>query len=136
MNRPFQSAVLLVLALSALVFAPPPAHAAERPLVFAAASTQPVMDAVKSVLSDRGTDISVSTGGSSTLARQIQLGAGADVFVSANVKWMDYLDQRGLLEPDTRRTVATNRLAVIAGPGAASQASRRATCCRRSWARP
>jgi molybdate transport system substrate-binding protein len=51
---------------------------------------------------------------SSELARQIAQGADADIFVSADEAWMDYLAERGLIEPATRRTLLANRLVLIA----------------------
>lgn len=85
--------------------------------VFAAAS-------LKDVLTELGTDyaraggvlVTFSFAGSSMLARQIEYGAPADVFVSANVSWMGVLDKKGLLEPGTRTVLTGNRLVLIA-PG-------------------
>jgi molybdate transport system substrate-binding protein len=51
---------------------------------------------------------------SSTLARQIEQGADADVFVSADADWMNYAEQRKLIRPGSRRDLASNRLALIA----------------------
>ena len=50
----------------------------------------------------------------SVLARQIENGAHADVFFSADQEWMDYLDQRGLVQKATRRNLLGNRLALVA----------------------
>ena len=60
-----------------------------------------------------GTAVSVSFASSSTLARQIEAGAPAQVFLSADTKWMDYLDKKGLIEPGTRHDVLGNKLALI-----------------------
>lgn len=86
--------------------------------VFAAASTKPVIDALTQVLAERGVQVRTVHAASSTLARQIEHGAAAHVFVSANVAWMDYLDARDLLHGKSRTDVAVNRLAIITGPGA------------------
>ena len=51
---------------------------------------------------------------SSTLARQIESGAPAELFLSADREWMDYLEQRGLIDRSTRRDLLGNRLALIA----------------------
>lgn len=51
---------------------------------------------------------------SSALAKQIERGAPADLFISANPEWMDYLERRGLLEPDSRVDLLANRLVLIA----------------------
>ncbi len=82
--------------------------------VFAAASLgtalKEVADAFKN---DTGHDTVLSFAGSSTLARQIEQGAPADVFISANLAWMDRLQNRGRLAPDTRTDILSNQLALI-----------------------
>ena len=64
---------------------------------------------------DAGTRVSVNAAASSTLARQIEAGAPADLYLSANVQWMDRLDRAGQLEPGTRTDLLRNEL-VIATP--------------------
>ena len=91
-----------------------PARALDPVLVYAAASTQPVIDALIPVLKSRGLDVTPVYGGSATLARQIELGAGADVYITANARWMDYLAARDLIDPATRQDIATNQLVLIA----------------------
>lgn len=101
--------------MAAIVAASLPARAMERVTVYGAASTQPVIDALIPAMKQRGVAVRAVYAGSSTLARQIELGApDVDIFLSANPRWMDYLDGLGLLKPGTRRAVATNRLVVIA----------------------
>src|SRR5262249_35321139 len=56
----------------------------------------------------------IAYGASSALARQIENGAPADLFISADLDWMDYLDAKGLLAPGTRRNLLSNRLVLIA----------------------
>lgn len=63
---------------------------------------------------DTGISIVVSYGASNTLAKQIEAGAPADVFVSADLDWMDYLDGRKLLAPGSRTNLLSNRLVLIA----------------------
>ncbi|MCA0869951.1 molybdate ABC transporter substrate-binding protein [Seohaeicola saemankumensis] len=95
-----------------------PARAADL-TVFAAASLKTALDEVADRYSDRtGTRLRLSYAGSSALARQIQQGAPADLFFSANPGWMDVLEADGLLAPASRRDLLSNRLALIAGPGA------------------
>lgn len=93
-----------------------PAHGTERTLVFAAASMK---DAVESIVhsyrATTGKAVTVSFAGSGTLARQIEAGAPADIFVSANPAWMGYLEERGLVDPQSVSTVAGNTLVVVAG---------------------
>ena len=88
---------------------------AETVTVFAAASLKPALDEIADRYeTDSGHQIHRSYGGSSALARQIQHGAPAQLFLSANTAWMDALEADGLLAPDTRRDLLTNRLALIA----------------------
>lgn len=88
---------------------------AETPVtIFAAASLKSALDEIATGYAD---PVQISYGGSSTLARQIQYGAPADLFISANTDWMDVLEREGLIQPETRKTLLTNRLVLIAGPG-------------------
>lgn len=84
--------------------------------VFAAASLREALDAAAQQFQQR-TDqrIVVSYAASSALARQIENGAPADVFISADLDWMDYLDQRKLVRAGTRSNLLRNRLVLI-GP--------------------
>lgn len=84
--------------------------------IFAASSTKPVFDILAPKLEAQGITLRVVHAGSSTLARQIEHGAPADIFISANVRWMDYLIDRGQIEHDSKRMVAGNKLVLIAGP--------------------
>lgn len=89
----------------------------EKPTVtiFAAAGATDAVTAACAEYENRtGIHVDRSFGASSTLARQIEAGAGADVFISANPQWMDYLQERDLLSPGTRRDLAVNRLVLIA----------------------
>ena len=86
--------------------------------VFAAASLKNAMDDVITAFTAR-THIAAraSYGASSALARQIEQGAPADVFVSADVDWMDYLANKNLIGPGTRRDLLSNHLALVAPAG-------------------
>ena len=87
----------------------------ERILVFAAASmTSAVADIVDLCGREQSDPISASFAASSVLARQIEQGASADLYLSANTDWMDYLDRRGLLVDGSRHRFAGNSLVVIA----------------------
>ena len=86
--------------------------------VFAAASTT---DAVQAVLTafrkaHPRTDVRASFAASSTLAKQIARGAPADLYISANVAWMDYLADRGAIDPASRVDLLGNRLVLVASP--------------------
>jgi|GEM_PF-3296 len=91
-------------------------QAAEKPTltVFAAAGATDAMTALCAEYEKRaGVRVDRAFGASSTLARQIEAGARADVFVSASPEWMDYLQRRDLLSPGTRRDLAVNRLVLV-----------------------
>jgi molybdate transport system substrate-binding protein len=63
---------------------------------------------------DTGNRLIVSYEASSTLAKQIENGASADLFISADPEWMDYLEQRKLIEPWSRNDLLGNKLVLIA----------------------
>jgi molybdate transport system substrate-binding protein len=82
--------------------------------VFAAASLTDAMKDIGAAWQKQGHPaLRLSFGASSTLARQIEQGAPANVYASADERWMDYLAKRNLIAPDTRRTLLTNRLVLI-----------------------
>jgi len=84
-------------------------------LVFAAASLANVLTDLDQAFTARtGIRVTSSLAASSTLAKQIQAGAPADVYFSADLQWMDYLQQRGLLRPGSRHEVVGNSLVLIA----------------------
>lgn len=84
-------------------------------LVFAAASLKGAMDeAASAYAAGGGGPVRVSYAASSTLARQIEHGAPADVFLSADEDWMDWLQERGLVDPGTRRDLLGNTLVLVA----------------------
>ena len=83
--------------------------------VFAAASLKNAMDDVIAAFTARThVPARASYGASSALAKQIEQGAPADVFVSADVDWMDYLAKRSLIAPGSRIDLLANHLALIA----------------------
>jgi molybdate transport system substrate-binding protein len=96
-----------------------PAHANEskKPelLVFGAASMTTVLDELGKAWTARsGVPVKFSFAASSVLARQIEAGGAAGVFVSADQEWMDYLATRKFLDERTRRNLVGNRLVLIA----------------------
>lgn len=106
----------LAAALLAAVMAASPA-VADNVLVFAAASLKEAIDEIAQGFEEAtGHTVTVSLAGSSALARQISQGAPADVFISANPDWMDWLEEAGLLRPGSRSDLVTNRL-VLVGQG-------------------
>ena len=105
---------MAVTAVAAAVFtASAPADA--EVTVFAAAS---LTAAAGEVFDDEApTEVSLSFAASSVLARQVDAGAPADLFLSANSAWMDFLQQRGRIDTATRVDLLANRLAVVAPAG-------------------
>ncbi len=92
-----------------------PLAAAADVTVFAAASLKEALDdQAKQFEATTGNKVIVSYAGSNTLAKQIESGAPADVFISADLDWMDYLDQRHLLAPNTRYNLLRNSIVLIA----------------------
>lgn len=104
-------------ALLPFVLALCPALSWAEPTVLAAASTNRALDAA---LEASGIAAVVSYGASGTLARQIEQGAPADLFVSANPKWMGHLVEAGLVDGDAVEVLMSNALVLIAPPGAPS----------------
>ena len=93
-----------------------PAAAQETITVFAAASLKNALDDADTVFTKAtGVKVTVSYAASSALAKQIEAGAPADVFISADLQWMDYAAGRKLIRPDTRYNLLGNRLVLIAG---------------------
>jgi molybdate transport system substrate-binding protein len=98
-----------------LAGAPQSAAAQDRLTVFAAASLRNALDDVDAAFTKAsGVKVTASYEASSTLAKQIEQGAPADIFISADLRWMDYASERKLIRPDTRVNLLGNRLVVIA----------------------
>src|SRR5471032_366533 len=96
-----------------------PSRAADVPpselVVFGAASlTNVLQDIGSAYTAQTGQHAQLSFAASSALARQIEAGTRADVFVSADEDWMDYLATRKLIEPKSRHDIVMNRLVLIA----------------------
>lgn len=110
----------IAAALAALL-APGAASAADL-VVFAAASLRNALDEIAAAWTEEtGGATAISYAGSSALARQIEEGAPADIFISADLDWMDYLGARGLIDAETRRTLLGNRIVLIASGAEAAQ---------------
>ncbi len=115
MLRPVTSALALTLALAA------PLHA-EEVVVFAAASLKNGLDDFAARWgAETGNTVTISYAGSGQLARQIIAGAPADLYLSANVGWMDEVEKAGLIRDGARADLLGNTLVLIAhGKGAAA----------------
>jgi len=106
--------LLAALVVVALMYHPAPAAAA-RLLVFAAASLKNALDDITPVYRNQGNaEIVASYGGSAALAKQIEAGAPADIFISADLDWMDYLAGKQLIKPATRSNLLSNAIVLIA----------------------
>ena len=109
------AARIVALVLLALFGALPARAQSAAPVVLAAASLQEALgEAADAWARQRHPRPVLSFAGSSALARQVEAGAPADLFISADEAWMDHIDQRGLLASGSRRVIAGNRLVLIA----------------------
>jgi molybdate transport system substrate-binding protein len=103
-----------LLLLLALLLAPLAARAEDGSTVFAAASLTNALKEINALWQSGGHPAAkLSFGSSSTLAKQVEQGAPADLFASADTKWMDYLTERHLIAADTRRDLLGNDLVLI-----------------------
>lgn len=95
--------------------APRPLIAQEQITVFAAASLKNALDDVGVAFTKAtGVKMVASYAASSALAKQIEQGAPAEIFISADLKWMDYLDEHKMIKQDTRVNLLGNKLVLIA----------------------
>ena len=100
---------------------PSPAFAQGRDVVvFAAASMKNALDEINQAWSreNGGRKATISYAASSALAKQIEAGAPADLFASADLDWMDYAQQKNLIRPETRVNLLGNRIVLIAAKDA------------------
>jgi len=105
--------ILVLTAGTGLVWA-----ASDAVTVFAAASTTNAVTEIGALFSQRNEERFLpSFASSSTLAKQIDNGAPADIYISANKKWMDYLEEKKMIEPGTRIDLLSNRIVLIVPAG-------------------
>jgi molybdate transport system substrate-binding protein len=100
-----------------LALAAPVSAAAQTPsvMVFAAASLKTALDDIAAQWhKETGKAVRISYAASGALAKQIEAGAPADIFLSADVRWMGYLAGRNLIKPETRRNLLGNALVLVA----------------------
>lgn len=115
-RRDWLKAISLALGVVLAGTAFAPAQAAEKVTVFAAASLKNALDAINGEwLKQTGKEAIVSYAASSALAKQIEQGAPADVFISADLAWMDYLADKKLIKADTRSNLLGNRIVLVSG---------------------
>ena len=108
--------VAVAFAWPSAALATPGAVAQGKPVtVFAAASLTDALDTVgKTYEAKTGRHVTLVYAASSALARQIEASGGADMFISADTEWMDYLENKGLMAQATRRNLLGNHLVLIA----------------------
>jgi molybdate transport system substrate-binding protein len=107
--------VFVLLALSSTVWNSPASAQGQKLIIFAAASLKDALDEVNVAYQhENSQETATSYAASSTLAKQIEAAAPADVFISADLDWMDYLAKRNLIKPETRANLLGNRLVLIA----------------------
>ena len=108
---------LLCMSIVSGLLAAPTAVAQDKPgvTVFAAASVKDSLDALAQRFEAQGGGkVIASYAASSALARQIEKGAPADIFISADLDWVDYLEKRNLIRAGSRVNLLSNRLVLIA----------------------
>lgn len=117
-HRRFRAGFGLASVLAAFVSvaaAVAPAAAQEKVTVFAAASMKNALDnADKAWSAEAGKQVTVSYAASSALAKQIEGGAPADVFISADLDWMKYLSDKKLVKEETKTNWLANRIVLVA----------------------
>jgi molybdate transport system substrate-binding protein len=90
-------------------------------VVFAAASLKNALDAVNARWQkETGRKATISYAASSALAKQIEQGAPAQMFISADLDWMDYVEKKNLIRPETRSNLLGNRIVLVAPKDKAS----------------
>jgi len=103
------------LAVCVGLFSHTQAFAVDKVTVYAAASLTNAINELDVIYEQKNkVQIQTSYAGSSTLAKQIEAGAPADIFISADVQWMDYLQKKQLVSANDRVNLLGNRLVVIA----------------------
>lgn len=106
--------ILLFLATFSIVSGPAAAQQ-KGPIVLAAASLQEALTEAADLYAAQGhAKPVISFAASSALARQIDAGAPADIFISADEPWMDFIANKGLIRKGTRTSFLTNRLVLVA----------------------
>ena len=117
-RRSWLAGLLGLAAVATIAASPPqPAPLAQSGdvVVFAAASLKNALDAINTHWQkETGKKASISYGASSALAKQIEQAAPAQMFISADLDWMDYVAQRNLIKPETRSNLLGNRIVLIA----------------------
>src|SRR5947207_4798340 len=116
MRLPLRAAVFAIALALAASISPSPAGAQGGPVVvFAAASLKGALDEIAaSWTAKSGVEIKTSYAASPALAKQIEEDAPADLFISADLDWMDYVEQKNLVKASTRGNLLGNSLVLAA----------------------
>jgi molybdate transport system substrate-binding protein len=87
--------------------------------VFAAASMKTALDQIDTAFQAKtGTEIVATYGSTATLAKQVEEAAPADIFISADIKWMDELASKNLIKTESRKNLTGNTLVLVAATNA------------------
>jgi molybdate transport system substrate-binding protein len=106
---------ILAAAMAAALLFSPAARAADQVTVFAAATLRNALDAISAAwMAETGNKAVISYAASSALARQIEQGAPADLFISADLDWIDYLGEKNLIETASVAKFLGNDIVLIA----------------------
>jgi len=115
MTRRSWLALLAAAALSWTAGAVPVAAQDKDVLIFAAASLKNALDEIAAQWQrETGKKTKISYAASNTLIKQIEQGAPAEMFISADLDWMNYGQEKNLIKPDTRSNLLGNRLVLVA----------------------
>ena len=107
--------ITLSAALLGMAAVPAPAAAADKIVVFAAASMKNALDNMDAAFTkETGKEVTVSYAASGALAKQLENGAPADIFISADTQWMDYATQKKLIKDGTQVNLFGNALVLVA----------------------
>lgn len=118
-RRSFASAAVALLGFAAVVATPLAAQAQET-TVFAAASLKNALDNINAAWKTSASkEATISYAASSALAKQIEQGAPADVFISADLDWMKYVSEKNLTKKDTEKNLLGNRIVLVGAADAA-----------------
>lgn len=116
MFTPMWKALSLAVGILAFAAAPHPVRAQGTLTIFAAASMKNALDDTNATFTKAtGVKVTASYAASSALAKQLESGAPADVYISADLKWMDYVTEKNLINADSRYDLLGNRLVLISG---------------------
>jgi len=118
MRLPFRAAAFAIAFALAAFPLPSPAAAENAPVVvFAAASLKNALDEIAAGWTAKsGFAVKASYGASPALAKQIEEGAPADLFISADLDWMDYVEKKNLLQAGTCDNLLGNSIVLVASP--------------------